>query len=220
MAPAQRLLEQALQQSQALAETAKTAQALAADCERQQALLNDSLKQLRAAGLLASAPAGIALVSGADLQTSAANHLIATAGGSADIGVMKRFTVAAGDAVLLFAQKLGMKLFAARGKVEIQAQGDELQLAALKDVTISSTDGKLVLTADKEVWIGAGGSYIRITGERIENVTLGDIYEKSAYWSTQERASMTVPLPQFPRTTCRSCLLDAMRRGTPGVILK
>jgi len=220
MAPAQRLLEQALQQSQALAETARAAQALAADCERQQALVNDSLKQLRAAGLLASAPAGIALVSGADLQTSAANHLIATAGGSADIGVMKRFTVAAGDAVLLFAQKLGMKLFAARGKVEIQAQGDELQLAALKDVTISSTDGKLVLTADKEVWIGAGGSYIRITGERIENVTLGDIYEKSAYWSTQERASMTVPLPQFPRTTCRSCLLDAMRRGTPGVILK
>ncbi len=181
MAPAQRLLEQALQQSQALAETARTAQALAADCERQQALLNDSLKQLRAAGLLASAPAGIALVSGADLQTSAANHLIATAGGSADISVVKRFTVAAGDAVSLFAQKLGMKLFAAGGKVEIQAQGDELQLAALKDVTISSTDGKLVLTADKEVWIGAGGSYIRITGERIENVTLGDIDEKSAY---------------------------------------
>ncbi len=80
MAPAERLLEQALQQSQALAETAKAAQALAADCERQQALLNDSLKQLRAAGLLASAPDGIALVSGADLQTSAANHLIATAG--------------------------------------------------------------------------------------------------------------------------------------------
>ncbi|SFD40041.1 Uncharacterized conserved protein, DUF2345 family, partial [Cupriavidus sp. OV038] len=206
MAPAQRLLEQALQQSQALAETARAAQALAADCERQQALLNDSLKQLRAAGLLASAPAGIALVSGADLQTSAANHLIATAGGNADISAVKRFTVAAGDAVSLFAQKLGMKLFAAGGKVEIQAQGDELQLAALKDVTISSTDGKLVLSAAKEVWIGSGGSYIRITQCGIENATPGDIFEKCAVWVKRPPASMQIHaemaniLPAHPLT--------------------
>jgi type VI secretion system secreted protein VgrG len=220
MAPAQRLLEQALQQSQALAETAKAAQALAADCERQQALLNDSLKQLRDAGLLASAPAGMALVSGADLQTSAANHLIATAGGSADISAVKRFTVAAGEAVSLFAQKLGMKLFAAGGKVEIQAQSDELQLAALKDVTISSTDGKVVLTADKEVWIGAGGSYIRITGERIENVTLGDIAEKCASWDKHAPGAKLIPPQQLPRTACKSCLIDAMRSGQFGIYIK
>ncbi|MGO4416959.1 DUF2345 domain-containing protein, partial [Cupriavidus sp. KB_39] len=220
MAPAQRLLEQALQQSQALAETARAAQALAADCERQQALLNDSLKQLRDAGLLASAPAGMALVSGADLQTSAANHLIATAGGSADISAVKRFTVAAGEAVSLFAQKLGMKLFAAGGKVEIQAQSDELQLAALKDVTISSTDGKVVLTADKEVWIGAGGSYIRITGERIENVTLGDIAEKCASWDKHAPGAKLIPPQQLPRTACKSCLIDAMRSGQFGIYIK
>jgi type VI secretion system secreted protein VgrG len=96
--------------------------------------------------------------------------------------VIKKLTVAAGEAISLFAQKFGMKLFAAKGKVEIHAQGDELALTGLKDVTITSTDGKLVLTAAKEVWIGAGGSYIRINGERIENGTAGDILEKCAHW--------------------------------------
>jgi type VI secretion system secreted protein VgrG len=32
---------------------------------------------------------------------------------------------------------------------------DELSLAALKALEITSTDGKLVLSAAKEIWIGA-----------------------------------------------------------------
>jgi type VI secretion system secreted protein VgrG len=57
---------------------------------------------------------------------------MATASGNADIGVLKKFTVAAGEAISLFAQKLGMKLVAASGKLEIQAQQDEMLLMALK----------------------------------------------------------------------------------------
>ncbi|AQV94469.1 type IV secretion protein Rhs [Cupriavidus necator] len=192
MQAALRLLEQAIQQSEALAEAAKAAQAMAADCERQKALLHDTLNQLKAAGLLASAPAGMALVSGADLQLSANKNLIATAGGNADISVLRQLAVAAGNGLSLFVQKLGMKLFAARGKVEIQAQSDEMHLTALKDLKIVSVDGKLILSADKEVWLGAGGSYIRITPEGIENGTQGDIREKCAAWDKQGAASMQV----------------------------
>jgi len=115
MAPTEALLEQALQQMQALGEAADAAQAIAADYEEQKTLLNDTLKELKRAGILVSAPAGIALTSGEHLQLSAADNLIAIAGGNADIGVMKRFTVAAGETVSLFAQRLGMKLFAAKG---------------------------------------------------------------------------------------------------------
>ncbi|WP_420997237.1 type VI secretion system Vgr family protein [Cupriavidus sp. 30B13] len=190
MQDAQRLLEQAQLQSEALAEAAKAAQALVADCERQKALLHDTLQQLKAAGLLASAPAGMALVSGADLQLSANNHLIATAGGNADISVLRQLAVAAGNGLSLFVQKLGMKLFAAKGKVEIQAQSDEMDLTALKDLKIISVDGKLILSAEKEVWIGAGGSYIRIRPEGIENGTPGDILEKCAFWDKPGPASM------------------------------
>ena len=197
MAPTEALLEQALQQMQALAEAASAAQAIAADYEKQKALLNGTLKELKQAGILVSAPAGIALASGRHVQLAAADNLVATAGGNADIGVIKRFTVAAGETVSLFAQKLGMKLFAAKGKVEIQAQSDEMLLAALKDLKITSVDGKLILSAGKEVWIGAAGSYIKINATGIENGTPGDILEKCASWDKQGGNSMRLN-PSFP----------------------
>ena len=216
MDAALKLLQEALEQAEALSRSAKAANALAADCARQKALLSDTLKQLKASGLLASAPAGMALVSGADLQVSAANNLMATARGDADIGVLRKFAVAAGNGISLFTQKLGMKLFASRGKVEIQAQGDAMALTALKDVTISSEDGKLVLSAAKEVWIGAGGSYIRITPGRIESGTPGDIYQKCIAWSKQGPASERLAtLPVLPKPQAAQCALRESRSGTP-----
>jgi type VI secretion system secreted protein VgrG len=90
--------------------------------------------------------------------------------------------------ISLFAQKLGIKLVS-KGKIDIQSQADELLASALKDVTIHRSGGRLILTAAKEVWVGAGGSYLRINEEGIENGTPGDILEKCAYWGKQ--------VPQF-----------------------
>jgi type VI secretion system secreted protein VgrG len=97
------------------------------------------------------------------------------------------------EKISLFAQNAGVKLFAAKGKVEIQAQGDALALSALNDVTITSSSGKLVLSADKEIWIGAGGSYIRITADTIENGTSGQILEKCKSWDKLAASSMRLP---------------------------
>ncbi|MET3449118.1 type VI secretion system tip protein VgrG [Ralstonia sp. 1138] len=211
--PARVLLDNALEQMRALADMAKAANAIAADYEEQKALLEGTLNGLKRAGLLASAPAGIGLVSGGHMQLSAARNLIATSGESADIGVVKRLTVAAGEAISMVAQKLGLKLFASRGKVEIQAQGDEMALAALKDLTVTSTEGKLVLSAKKEVWVGAGGSYIRIHGGGIENCTPGSILEKCASWNKPGPASMQPVLPLLPKSVCIPCLLAEFRQG-------
>src|SRR5450830_642383 len=190
MQAAQSLLEQALQQTQSLAESAKVAQALAADYEQQRELLNDTLTALKRAGVLVSAPAGIALVSGGDLQLSAAHHVSATAGGNADISVMKKFTVAAGEAISLFAQKLGMKLFAAKGKVEIQAQSNDMTLTADKNVMMTSANGRLDISAKEEIILKAGGSYIRITPLGIEEGTLGDRKWKAASHRREGPASL------------------------------
>ncbi|ASL42258.1 hypothetical protein bAD24_I02120 [Burkholderia sp. AD24] len=197
MQAAQLLLEQALEQMETLADAALAAQAIAAECAKQKTLLHDKLTDLKQAVVLLAAPAGMGLVCGSHLQMSAGQNLIATASGNVDIGAVKRFTASAGDAVSLFAQRLGMKLFAAKGKVDIQAQSDAMNLAALKDISITSTDGKLILSAGKEVWIGAGGSYIRITPQGIENGTPGDILEKCAAWDKQGANSMRIK-PGFP----------------------
>ncbi|MFL9927651.1 type VI secretion system tip protein VgrG, partial [Herbaspirillum lusitanum] len=105
-------LNAALNLSQALADATKAAQAHIAEVSEQKQLLDQRIKELKQAVLLASAPAGMALTSGQHLQVSAQNNLIVTAGGHADISVFRKFTIAAGEAISLCAHKLGMKLFA------------------------------------------------------------------------------------------------------------
>jgi type VI secretion system secreted protein VgrG len=181
--------------------------AIEADFQAQQTLFDNTLKQLRQAGLLISAPDGIGVTSGSHLQMSAKENLIATAGGHLDIGVGKTLTVAAGEAVSLFAQQHGAQFIAAQGKVDIQAQNGEMSLAAQKDVTVTSGD-KLQLAAAKEIWLCAGGSYIKITATGIESGTPGDIIEKCAYWGRQGPVSMTIPTNSFVHQDIRRPLDD------------
>ncbi|WP_155627734.1 DUF2345 domain-containing protein, partial [Burkholderia territorii] len=190
MQDAQGLLDLAIQQMRSLGEAAAAAQAVAADYESQRSLLDGTLKELKKAGVLVSAPEGMGLTSGTDLQLVASNHLFATAGGNADIGVMKRFTVAAGELVSIFAQKLGMKLFAARGKIEIQAQSDEMSLMSDKDMRVTSANGRVTVEAKSELLLKCGGSYIRISSAGIEDGTRGNRTIKSAAFSRQGPSSL------------------------------
>jgi type VI secretion system secreted protein VgrG len=200
MQPAQGLLDEALQQMQSLADAAKVAQAIAADYEKQRALLNDTLRDLKKAGILLSAPDGMGLASGTQLQLTAAQNLIATAGGNADIGVLKRFTVAAGEMVSLFAQKLGMKFFAAKGKIEIQAQSDDMNLTSDKNMTITSVNGRVTIEAKEELLLKCGGSYFRMSSTGIEDGTRGDREIKSASFSRQGPSSLSQHLNSLPST--------------------
>ncbi|WP_157380053.1 DUF2345 domain-containing protein, partial [Burkholderia ubonensis] len=178
-------------QMQQLTQAALTAQADAADARAMNDVLQNQIKDLQQAVMLLSASASIAVTSPETIQHSAGANLTLTAGENADIGVMRKFTVAAGELISLFARRMGIKLFAGKGKVDIRALEDEVSLSALKDVTVTSTNGKLILTAKDEVWIGAGGSYIKINGSRIENGTAGDIIEKCVSWDIDSSGSST-----------------------------
>jgi type VI secretion system secreted protein VgrG len=114
---------------------------------------------LKQSALLLSAPAGIAQSTPKSVQLSAGENVISTSGGHTDFSALQRFTVAAGERISLFAQKLGIKMFASKGKVEIQAQGDEMTLDALKDIRISSSEGKLVISAKQEIILTRGRLY-------------------------------------------------------------
>jgi len=210
MQAARALLQQAVLQAEALGSAAAAAQAAAADYERQKALFTDTLDQLKQAGILASAPAGIALVSGADVQLSANKTLTLTAGDHADVSVLKRFTVAAGELVSVYAQKLGIKLFAARGKVEIQAQSDEMRLMAAQNVTVTSANGRVVIEAQKELLLKCGGSYLRMTSTGIEDGTRGDRNSKAAAFGRQGPASMLDPEPLRNKLPALPLFLDTV----------
>ncbi|WP_294615697.1 DUF2345 domain-containing protein, partial [uncultured Gilliamella sp.] len=78
----------------------------------------------------------------------------------------------------LFAQKAGIKLFANQGDIEVQAQTDNLAMAAKQDIKVDSVSGKTDLSATKEIILVCGGSYIKINSSGIELGTSSNIYLK------------------------------------------
>ncbi|QQJ96134.1 type VI secretion system tip protein VgrG [Burkholderia ambifaria] len=153
--------------------------------------------------MLLSSPEGIAASTQQSVHVTANQHANVVAGKNVNLAAGKALLVSVLDKISLFAQNLGIKIFAAKGSVDIQAQSGSASLVGLQDVKIESADGRLILTAAKEVWIGAGGSYISIKGDLIENVTTGQILEKCGNWDKSSGASGTIrdPLQATPVST-------------------
>jgi type VI secretion system secreted protein VgrG len=193
-------LENALSIARSMSDAAETAQALPADIQSQ-VKLTDALKDLVQPGMVLNAPEGVSITS---------PQAVRMASGSASVGIMsqqntdisalKRFTVAAGEAVSMLARKAGMKLFAAEGKVEIQAQGDALDAIAKKDVTVTSTDGRVEITAAKDVVLkNLDGSFIQLQGKNIILGCGGNILLKCANVQKMGPATVSSPPHEFPK---------------------
>ncbi|EPT8338135.1 type IV secretion protein Rhs [Enterobacter hormaechei subsp. xiangfangensis] len=197
-------LQSALELVTALAQSVAVSGALDADRASQQKL-SLALNQLKEAGILASAPAGIALTTPRNIQLSSGHTLTATAGENIDMSIFKRLTVAAGEAISLFAQKMGIKIFAARGIVDIQAQTDAMRLQSDKTMTLNSVNSEIILNAAQGITLtSTGGAYIKIKNGSVEIGAPGKIDLKSAniLWggvSSLEKAlqPMMVEDPQF-----------------------
>ena len=197
-------LQSALELVTALAQSVAVSGALDADRSSQQKL-SLALNQLKEAGILASAPAGIALTTPRNIQLSSGHTLTATAGENIDMSIFKRLTVAAGEAISLFAQKMGIKIFAARGIVDIQAQTDAMRLQSDKTMTLNSVNSEIILNAAQGITLtSTGGAYIKIKNGSVEIGAPGKIDLKSAniLWggiSSLEKGlkPMVVEDPQF-----------------------
>lgn len=155
-------LENALSIAKALQQATNKAQAHVADIDRQHQL-KQALTGLKQNGVLAYAEQGIGLTSPENIQLSSCNAATITSQANTDISSLKKITLAAGEALSFFAHKLGIKLFASKGKVEMQAQNDALELMVKDNITIASVSGETTLTADKGITLVSGGSYIKIS---------------------------------------------------------
>jgi type VI secretion system secreted protein VgrG len=158
---------------------------------------NPSPEMTRPDLLLASA-AGLATTAADSTHQASMNDHAITAGRDYSLSAGRSYHASVRGSISLFAYQDGMKFMSARGRIDMQAQGDEMGLAALKDLTITSTDGKIVISASKEVWIGAGGSYIQINGSGIVNGSPGPILEKGASWDVPGPDAKRVPMPFLP----------------------
>jgi len=196
-------LQQAQGLAQSLSEAVKTAKAELAQVEAQKNLMESSVKELQQAALLLSAPAGIAQVSPESIQISTGNNFIQTSAENSDFSVFKKFTVAAGEIISLFAKSLGIKIFANRGKVEIQAQGDAMELVSLKDMKVQSKDGEVYITSDKKITLVCDKTALIIEKSGVTIKTTGDVNVKSASFNRQMPQAYQYQPPELPEdATC------------------
>ncbi|PKH24691.1 type VI secretion system tip protein VgrG [Enterobacterales bacterium CwR94] len=198
MQAALQTLEAAQQTAAGLRHAAEAASAELADIAAQTTLMKEALEDLKAQALLMSAPAGIAQVTPASLQLSAGENLIATTGKNAEFSIAKRFSLAVGEVLSLFAHRMGIKMFASEGKVDIQAQSDALNLFAKQQLSIASSHDDVVLSARKAILLSCGGSFIRLSEAGIEMGTAKNVTVKCIAIQQQSAEQLKTALALSP----------------------
>ncbi|WP_439413037.1 DUF2345 domain-containing protein, partial [Enterobacter ludwigii] len=198
MDPALHNLNLAREQMSDISADAQAATASPADLQAQIALLEQKLTGLKQSVLLLSAPDGAAMTSGEHLQLSAGSNLIATAGKNADISVVKNLFIGVGNTLSVFVRKLGIKLIANQGPVQLQAQNDLMDLLARKVINIVSTEDEIKVLANKKLTLGGGGSSITLDQNGIISATIGDFRINAGQFIHSGGVSKKMTLPVFP----------------------
>ena len=155
-------------------------------------------KIFRQALMLLASPNGIALTTPEDIVLQASQDIAESAQGSINLSAQKNIIAHAQDKVSLFAAQKGLKAFAAKGKVELQAQDDAIEAIARKVIKLISTEDKIEITSPKEIVLTAGGSQLKINGDGIFTTTGGKFESKAGQHSFVGGATVNAELPNLP----------------------
>ncbi len=141
--------------------------------------------------MLIASPAGAGLSTQDSAHVTASQQVNIVSGKSTHVASGKSLLAGAMQSISLFAQNAGIKLFAAKGKVSVQAQNDSIDLIAQNTVNILSATESIEGLAKQEILLTAGGAYIRIKDGNIEIHAPGDIDIKGASHSFSGPTSLT-----------------------------
>ncbi|MDO7199138.1 type VI secretion system Vgr family protein [Acinetobacter pittii] len=205
-AEAKQQIEGGLNNAKALSEVAKNQQTdplenlenLKSFIEKLEQQDNAKAKTFKEAIMLLASPNSIALSSNEDIHLSADGQINQTAGDSINLSTQKNLIAHAQNKISLFAAQEGARLYAGKGKVEIQAQGDGADLIARKAVQVISTEDKIEATAAKEIVLTAGGSQVKITGSGIFMTTSGKFEVKAGQHLFMGGGSVNANVPALP----------------------
>lgn len=171
--------------------------------------LTTGASDLKQPTLLMSAPQGIAAVTPETTLLHSGNGLYLQSLGEVNITTAQRCSLNASQAISLLAQQEGMRLFSAKGPLQVESHGDILSLTALKDITVQSTQGHLQLTAKNGITLGCGGAYIRLTPQGEVQIHGPGVISLKGQHDLQGPVSEEFPLPELPASVCKECLKKA-----------
>jgi type VI secretion system secreted protein VgrG len=167
--------------------------------------------------LVLASPSGIETTTAASTHIASGEHLALTTGGHVSLAAGKSFYASIKEKWSVFVHKLGIKLIAASGKVQIQAQSDDMELLAQKVLDIISTTDWINLKAKKGVRINGGGSELVISADGIKGYTPGGHEMHAANHQTFPPQNRPIQFPgQLPdHDICIPCLLKAAKANNP-----
>ena len=175
-------------------------------------------KIFRQALMLLASPNGIALTTPEDIVLQATQDIAESAQGSINLSAQKNIIAHAQDKVSLFAAQKGLKAFAAKGKVELQAQDDAIEAIARKVIKLISTEDKIEITSPKEIVLTAGGSQLKINGDGIFTTTGGKFESKAGQHSFVGGATVNAELPKMPESGMYSMRFDLSQIFDPNIL--
>jgi type VI secretion system secreted protein VgrG len=156
--------------------------------------------------LLMASPAGIGLTTPKSTHIHSGDQVTMSSGADTNLAIGKSLIASIKEKISLFAYNAGIKLIAAKGKIEIQAQSGDLDIIAEKVLRLMSTTDRIEIWAKKEIVLGADGSAIVINGAGITDMTSGQRISHNADFSLPGPKTMDYTLPVFPKAVCLECL--------------
>ena len=156
--------------------------------------------------LLIASSAGIGLSTPKSTHIHSSDQMTMSSGADTNLAVGKSLIASIKEKISLFAYNAGIKLFAAKGKVEVQAQNGDIDIIAEKVLRLLSATDRIEIFAKKEIVIGADGSAIKINGSGITDMTSGKRISHTSDFSVPGPKTMAYSLPTLPKEVCLECL--------------
>ncbi len=160
--------------------------------------IQDKIAKFEKALLLLNSPAGIGLSSNEDIHLSADGQINQIAGDSINLSTQKNLVAHVQNRISLFAAQNGIKQVAAKGKFEMHAQSDGIDLLAKQGIQIISTEDCIEITSPKEIVFTAQGSQLKLNGSGIFPTTGGKFEVKAGQHLFMGGAKANSVLPHLP----------------------
>ena len=140
----------------------------------------------------------IMLSASQSLHLSSHEHIALTSQKQISITSEDRFITSVVNGIRAFSQKAGVKVYAGKDDIELQAQDGKLEAIARKDVQVISTEGGIEVVSPNVVSIKVGGTELKITPEGVFITTPGVFRVKAGEHVFEGGGKVPLKFPELP----------------------
>ena len=169
-------------------------------------------KELSQPHLLIASPAGVVSNTPKTTHIDCGDHIALTSGSNTSFSIGSSLFSAIKNHWSIFVHSLGIKLVTAQGPVTIQAHDDQINLMAMREIQITSSQDSIYLNAKKKVVINGDSSFSDWSASGIVHGTSGTWLEQAS--SRGSPSKLALPTLTKP-AVCMECLARANARAMP-----